>query len=82
MNTKLRSSLVIFSAIGVIATLTGCHTPTTKTASAMPCMDVLPLFTAANVPAFAPSEIACSEPPLWVTPNPQILTPNLQGLLF
>jgi len=61
MNTKLRSSLTILSAIGVIVTLTGCHTPTTKTSSATPCMDVLPLFTAANVPAFAPSETVCSE---------------------
>jgi hypothetical protein len=61
MNTKLRFSLAIVSAIGLIATLTGCHTPATKTSSATPCMDVLPLFTAANVPAFAPSEIVCSE---------------------
>ena len=61
MNTKLRSSLAIVSAIGVIVTLTGCQTPTNKTSAATPCMDALPLFTAANVPAFAPSEIACSE---------------------
>jgi hypothetical protein len=60
MNTKLRSSLAIISAIGLAAILTGCQTPTTKTSSATPCMDVLPLFTAADVPAFAPSEIACS----------------------
>ena len=60
MNTKLRSSLTILSALGLIATMTGCHTPATKTSSSTPCMDVLPLFTAANVPAFAPSEIACS----------------------
>jgi hypothetical protein len=61
MNTKLRSSLVIFSTIGLIATLTGCQMSATKTSSATPCMDVLPLFTAADVPAFAPSEIACSK---------------------
>jgi hypothetical protein len=58
---KLRSSLAIVSAMGVIVTLTGCQTPATKTASATPCVDVLPLFMAANVPAFAPSEIVCSE---------------------
>src|ERR1035438_6286218 len=61
MNQKLRSSLAIFFAIGLIAALTGCQTSATKSASMTPCMDVLPLFTAANVPAFAPSEIACPE---------------------
>jgi len=61
MSTKLRSSLAIVSTIGLIATLTGCHTPTTKTSAVTPCMDVLPLFTAVNVPAFGPSEIPCSE---------------------
>jgi hypothetical protein len=61
MNSKLRSSLAIVSAMGLLATLTGCQTPATKTSAATPCMDVLPLFTAADVPAFAPSEIAYSE---------------------
>jgi hypothetical protein len=62
MNTKFCSSLAIVSAIGVmISALTGCHTLATKTASTTPCMGVMPLFTAANVPAFAPSEIVCSE---------------------
>jgi hypothetical protein len=56
MINKFRSSLAIASAIGVIATLTGCHTPTTKSSSATPGMDVLPLFTAANVPALGPDE--------------------------
>ncbi len=41
--------------------LTGCHTPMTKTSSAKPCMNVLDRFTAADVPGFAPSEIACSD---------------------
>jgi hypothetical protein len=61
MNTKFRSSLTIISVIGLIISLTGCQTPASKTLSATPCMDVLPLFTAANVPAFAPSEITYSE---------------------
>ena len=75
MNTKLHASLAIFSAIGLIAALTGCHTPATKTSSATPCMDVLPLFTAANVPAMGPDE----------TPAPAgrwtngITPPNLPG---
>jgi hypothetical protein len=43
-------------AAGLAAVLTGCHTPTTKSSSATPCMDVLPLFTAANVPAMGPDE--------------------------
>ena len=57
MNIKFRSSLVLISALGMIAALT----PAPKSSAATPCMDVLPLFTAANVPAFAPSEIVCSE---------------------
>jgi hypothetical protein len=61
MNTKLRVSLTIVSAVGLVAILTGCHTPTAKTSAATPCMNVLPHFTAAKVPAFAPSEIVCSE---------------------
>ena len=39
----------------------GCQAPAPKTSAMTPCMDALPLFTAANVPAFAPSEIACSD---------------------
>jgi hypothetical protein len=75
MNTKLHASLAIFSAIGLIAASTGCHTPATKTSSATPCMDVLHLFTAANVPAMGPDE----------TPAPAgrwtngVTPPNLPG---
>lgn len=61
MNSKLRFSLVILSALSLVAALAGCQTPAAKTSSSTPCMDVLPLFTAASVPEFAPSEIACSE---------------------
>src|SRR4051812_48394222 len=61
MNRILRSSLAMVSATGAITALTGCHTPAIRTASATPCMNVLPFFTAANVPAFAPTEIVCSE---------------------
>jgi len=75
MNQKLRSSLAMVSAIGVAVILTGCHTPATKTSSATPCMDVLHLFTAVNVPAMGPDE----------TPAPAgrwtngITPPNLPG---
>src|SRR5215471_9909234 len=61
MNAKLCPSQAMVSAIGLVTILTGCHTPTIKTTSATPCLDVLPLFVAANVPAFGPSEIVCSE---------------------
>src|SRR5579859_5197483 len=61
MRTKLCFSPAIVSAISLIALLTGCRTLSTKTSLATPCMDVLPHFTRANVPAFAPSEIVCSE---------------------
>jgi hypothetical protein len=64
MNAKLRSLLALFSAIGMAATLTGCHTPEVKTqtagagASATPLMDLLDRFTAADVPDLGPAEIA------------------------
>jgi outer membrane protein assembly factor BamB len=67
MNAKIRSLLAAFSAIGMVAAFTGCHAPEAKTqaagaaaapSSATPCMDVLNLFTAPNVPAFGPDEIA------------------------
>lgn len=63
MNKSFRPSLAaaFFSTVGAISILTGCYSPTAKTSTATPCMDALRLFTAANVPAFAPSEIACSE---------------------
>lgn len=44
--------------MGIFA-LTGCQTSTTKSLTSTPCMDVLGRFTAADVPAFAPGEIAC-----------------------
>ncbi|MGA2247168.1 MAG: hypothetical protein ABSH48_19430 [Verrucomicrobiota bacterium] len=75
MNTELRPSLAIWSAIGLIATLTGCHTPATKNSSATPCMDVLPLFTAASVPPMGPDE-APSPAAKWTN---GITPPNLPG---
>src|SRR6266567_3619619 len=56
MNPKLRALLAVFSAIGLAATNTGCHTPAATTSSATPCMAVLDRFTAAGVPAFGPDE--------------------------
>jgi hypothetical protein len=62
MNAKLRSLLVVFSAIGIGVTLTGCHMSETQTvsvpSSATPCMDVLDRFASADVPAMGSSEIA------------------------
>ncbi len=75
MNKKIRSTLTVVSAIGVIAMLTGCHTFTTKTTSATPCMDVLPLFTSANVPAMGPGE---TEAPAGGWTN-GVTPPNLPG---
>ena len=55
----------------------GCSTASSggKKLSATPALEVLPLFTAANVPAFAPSEIQV-DPPNWkISP----LDTNLPG---
>ncbi|WP_367871743.1 hypothetical protein [Luteolibacter sp. Populi] len=57
METKSRSSLALFPVLGLVAILAGAA----KAPAATPCMDVLHLFTAADVPAFAPSEIAVPE---------------------
>lgn len=55
----LRPSLAIFSSIA----LAGILTIPAETSAATPCMDVLHLFTAPEVPAFAPSEIAVPDRP-------------------
>jgi hypothetical protein len=57
MNARYRSSLAVFSAVGMAAILTDCHKPAAATSSpATPCMDVLDRFTAAGVPAMGPAE--------------------------
>jgi hypothetical protein len=56
MNSKLRSLLAIFPAIGIAAVLTGCHTTAAKSSTATPCMALLDRFTAPNVPAMGPAE--------------------------
>ena len=59
MNAKLLSSLAAFSAIVTAATLTGCHTLGAAGASSTtPCMAQLDRFTAPDVPAMGPAEIA------------------------
>ncbi len=69
MITKYRPSLAIFSAVGLAA-----FTVPTKVSAATPCMDVLHLFTAPDVPAFGPHEI--ESPVNWnITETP----PGLPG---
>jgi hypothetical protein len=75
MLTRLRCSSATLLAVGLATVLTGCHTPTTNTSSATPCLDVLPLFTAANVPAMGPDE---TESPAGRWTN-GITPPNLPG---
>ena len=75
MNPKLHFLPAIFSVLGIAATLTGCHTPATKSSSASPCMDVLGRFTAADVPAMGPDE---TESPAGKWTN-GITPPNLPG---
>src|SRR5277367_4349154 len=56
MTTKIHALLAALSAMGIATILTGCHTPTTASSSATPCMGVLDRFTAADVPAMGPDE--------------------------
>ena len=59
MNTKPRPLPAIVSTLALIATtaLAGAPSAPSKPSPATPCMDALHLFTAADVPAFAPSEL-------------------------
>lgn len=59
MTCKPHHTRAILSAIALTATLGGIS----NTWAATPCMDVLHLFTAPEVPAFAPSEIAVPDRP-------------------
>jgi len=61
MNERRCSFLAILSSIALLTTIASAQTPGNKTSAATPCMDALHLFTAPDVPAFAPSEIAASE---------------------
>jgi hypothetical protein len=61
MNPKLRFSLAVVSSIGALATWIGVQAAPPKISAPTPCMDALSLFTAANVPAFAPTEIETSD---------------------
>ena len=57
MNTTPRLTAAVLLSIGLLAAWAGAA----ETLAPAPCMDALPLFTAPDVPAFAPSEIAVPE---------------------
>ena len=61
MNAKPYLFLTVLSALGTAVAWAADKAPKNAGSSATPCMDVLHLFTAADVPAFAPSEIAVPE---------------------
>ncbi len=61
MNPKSSTVLTIFFAAGLAAAMAAEDAPQKASSSATPCMDALHLFTAADVPAFAPTEIACPD---------------------
>jgi hypothetical protein len=68
---------LVLAALSLGLLIAGCSTssPGTAKSSATPALDVLPLFTAADVPAFGPDEIPV-DPPNWkVSP----LDTNLPG---
>jgi hypothetical protein len=66
MNPKIRSSLVLSIGLGIAVGLGGCNALRLGSpASATPCMDVIGRFSAPEVPAIAPQEIA-SPPGKWV----------------
>jgi hypothetical protein len=52
--------IAVVLAIGLAATVTGCHTPgaTASSSSATPCMAQLDRFTVADIPTMDPAEIA------------------------
>jgi hypothetical protein len=56
MNTKRRFLPAVVLVVGIAATFTAGNAPAATPSSAAPCMAVLNRFTAADVPAFGPSE--------------------------
>jgi hypothetical protein len=60
MHSKYRSALAIVWTV-IILPLAASQNPGAKNSATTPCLDRLSLFTATNVPAFAPSEIECSD---------------------
>ena len=60
MKAKLGSVIAAVSAVGLAAILAGCHMPgaAAGSSSATPCMARLGRFTAADVPAMGPAEMA------------------------
>jgi hypothetical protein len=64
MHPSSHAFLTVFFALGLAAAGAAEDTPkTAKPSAAAPCLDALHLFTAPEVPAFAPSEIACPDRP-------------------
>jgi len=58
MNMNTKPGMLIAAFFGLTAILTGCHTPSTpKSGAAAPCLEALPRFTDADVPAMGPDEI-------------------------
>jgi hypothetical protein len=75
-TSKTFPRLAALLALGLAATLTGCHTmPGAGSATATPCMDVLDRFTAPDVPAMGPAETV-SPVGSWTN---GITPPNLPG---
>ncbi len=58
LKEKPGSVVAVVLAVGLAAALTGCHTLSGNSSSATPCMAQLERFTAPDVPAMGPAEIA------------------------
>lgn len=74
MNSNLRSFLIVSLALGAITASKGSQSPAISISTEAPCMDVLHLFTAPEVPSLAPSEIAVPE-----LPKNAFVRPGLPG---
>lgn len=58
MKSEHRPLIAAISAVGIAAMATGCHTKIAASSPSTPCMAQLGRFTAADVPAMGPAEIA------------------------
>ena len=63
------------AAFGLALLVPGCSTTCTMKSSCTPALKVLPQFTAADVPAFGPSEIPV-DPPNWKVSPPDTSLPG------
>jgi outer membrane protein assembly factor BamB len=74
-KSRLSNLALAAAAFSLALLVSGCSTTCPMKSSATPALEVLPQFTAANVPAFGPAEIPVA-PPDWKVSPPDTSLPG------